>query len=137
MGLGPDSVQAEAHGNQPLLHLGFQEEGQDILRKPVAVGDQGEIEASGRNQAQQFPQVRVEGYLAAGEADRFEPQGPSLGEDCVRSLQGQETHRVRLVPETVPAGPVAPIRGLQADYFHKGPLNIPPVPNQLTLKSKG
>ena len=118
MGFGPDPVQAEAHGGQPLLHLGLQEEGQDILREPVTVGHQGEIEASGRNQAQQFPQVRVEGHLAAGEADHFEPQGPGLGEDRGRGLQGQKTGGVRLVAETVPAGPVAPIRGLYDNGFH-------------------
>ena len=119
MGLGPDPVQAEAHGDQPLLHLGLQEEGQDILREPVTIGHQGEIEASARNQVQQFPQVRVEGHLAAGEADRFEPQGSGLGEDRVRDLQGQKTGGVRLVAQTVPAGPVAPIRGFEEDNSHE------------------
>ena len=120
MGFGPGPVQAEAHGGQPLLHLGIQEEGQDLLRESVAVGHQGEIEASGRNQVQQFPQVRIEGHLAAGEADRFEPQGSGLGEDHGRGLQRQETGGVRLVAETVPAGPVAPIRGFEEDNLHKG-----------------
>ena len=125
MGIGPDSVQAEAHGGQPLSHLRLQEEGQNLLRETVAVGDQGEIEALGGNQAKQFPQMRVQGHLAASEADRLEPQSGSLGEDCLYGLQGQKTLRLRLVAETVPQAPLQRFVGSRPIIFIRG-LSTPP-----------
>ena len=52
MGIGPGAVQTEAHGEQSLLDHGLQEEGQDIVREPATIGDQGEIEAPVGDEAQ-------------------------------------------------------------------------------------
>jgi hypothetical protein len=62
--------------------------------------------------------VGVKGHFAAGEADGFESQVPGLGQNLVRGLKGQKTGGIRLVAETVPAGPVALIRGFENDFFH-------------------
>ena len=97
MGLGCGAVQTEADGIQPLLNFGLQEEGQNIVREPAAVGNQGEIKAPPGNEPQQVSQVRVEGDFTAGEADLFESQGLSLREDLVHGHQGKNTGGVRLV----------------------------------------